>query len=259
MSTPEYLEMPTGEQIAVLAHRAEDRMKDKPGLFWLGGFKSAMTGTKASALARWAESEGMAACRFDYSGNGFSDNGNFEDATISLWLDQSLAVFDGYTQGPQIVFGSSMGGWLAVLLYMKLAARGDADRVSGLVPIAPAADMTEALMWKLFPDEIRACIEENGVWYRPSDYGDGDYPITGKLIEDGRKHLILGEKIEVSCPVRILHGDCDPDVPWEHGLRLYNTLSGSDVTFTLIKNGDHRLSSQEEIARLIATAAGLAK
>lgn len=257
MTTPEYLKMPTGEQIAVLARRAGGDATGKPGLFWLGGFKSTMTGTKASALAEWAASEGMAACRFDYSGNGYSDNGNFEDATISSWLDQALAVFDAYTQGPQLVFGSSMGGWLAVLLCLRLAARGDASLVSALVLIAPAADMTEELMWKNFTGEMRASIEEKGVWYQPSAYDDGDYPITGKLIEDGRNHLILDEKIEVSCPVRILHGDCDPDVPWEHGLRLFHALSESDVTFTLIKNGDHRLSSQEEIARLIATAANL--
>jgi pimeloyl-ACP methyl ester carboxylesterase len=252
-----YLEMPTGERIAVLSAIGDGDNEENPGLFWLGGFKSAMVGTKATALSEWAFETGTASCRFDYSGNGLSDQNNFENATISKWLTQAMAVFEARAPGPQIVIGSSMGGWLALLLYRALAQRGEAGRVAAMVLIAPAADMTKYLMWDVFPTSVRAVIETKGVWYQPSAYGDGDYPITRKLIEDSATHLILEEGLDVACPVRILHGSADPDVPWQHGERLYKALRGSDISFTLVENGDHRLSSPADIDTLIETISQL--
>jgi pimeloyl-ACP methyl ester carboxylesterase len=221
-----------------------------PGLFWLGGFKSDMNGTKAEALDRWAENAGRACVRFDYSGHGES-GGEFNEGTISRWLEESLAVYTRFGQGPQIVVGSSMGGWLALLLARALAARKDAAPIAGMVLIAPAVDFTEALMWKEFSDATRREIEQKGFWMRPSAYGEEPYPITHGLIEDGRKHLLLGGLIETRCPVHILQGVQDPDVPWRHAVELVSRFSRDDVVLTLIKDGDHRLSRPEDIERLI--------
>jgi pimeloyl-ACP methyl ester carboxylesterase len=221
-----------------------------PGLFWLGGFKSDMKGTKAEALDRWAESEGRACVRFDYSGHGES-GGEFTEGTIGRWLEESLAVYTRLTQGPQILIGSSMGGWLALLLARALAGRKDAASIAGMVLIAPAVDFTEELMWKEFSDATRREIEQNGFWMRPSAYGEESYPITHGLIEDGRKHLLLGGLIETRCPVHILQGVQDPDVPWRHAVELVSRFSRDDVVLTLIKDGDHRLSRLEDIERLI--------
>jgi pimeloyl-ACP methyl ester carboxylesterase len=222
-----------------------------PGLFWLGGFKSDMNGTKAEALDRWAENAGRACVRFDYSGHGES-GGEFTEGTISRWLEESLAVYTRFGQGPQIVVGSSMGGWLALLLARALAARKDAAPIAGMVLIAPAVDFTEALMWKEFSDATRLEIEQKGFWMRPSAYGEEPYPITHGLIEDGRKHLLLGGLIETRCPVHILQGVQDPDVPWRHAVELVARFARDDVVLTLIKDGDHRLSRPEDIERLIA-------
>jgi pimeloyl-ACP methyl ester carboxylesterase len=221
-----------------------------PGLFWLGGFKSDMNGTKAEALDRWAENAGRACVRFDYSGHGES-GGEFTEGTISRWLEESLAVYTRFGQGPQIVVGSSMGGWLALLLARALAAQKDAAPIAGMVLIAPAVDFTEALMWKEFSDATRLEIEQKGFWMRPSAYGEEPYPITHGLIEDGRKHLLLGGLIETRCPVHILQGVQDPDVPWRHAVELVSRFSRDDVVLTLIKDGDHRLSRPEDIERLI--------
>jgi pimeloyl-ACP methyl ester carboxylesterase len=221
-----------------------------PGLFWLGGFKSDMNGTKAEALDRWAENAGRACVRFDYSGHGES-GGDFTEGTIGRWLEESLAVYTRFGQGPQIVVGSSMGGWLALLLARALAARKDAAPIAGMVLIAPAVDFTEALMWKEFSDATRLEIEQKGFWMRPSAYGEEPYPITHGLIEDGRKHLLLGGLIETRCPVHILQGVQDPDVPWRHAVELVSRFSRDDVVLTLIKDGDHRLSRPEDIERLI--------
>ena len=228
-----------------------ERKGKNPGLFWLGGFKSDMKGTKAGALDDWAEREGRACLRFDYSGHGES-GGIFTDGTISRWLEESLAVYRAFAQGPQLVIGSSMGGWLALLLANALANYKDAARVVGMVLIAPAVDFTEELMWKQFSDATRREIVEKGSWLRPSAYGDDPYPITRALIEDGRKHLLLGGLIETGCPVHILQGVQDPDVPWRHAVELVSRFSRDDVVLTLIKDGDHRLSRPEDIDRLIA-------
>jgi pimeloyl-ACP methyl ester carboxylesterase len=225
-----------------------------PGLFWLGGFNSDMKGTKALALDAWAAEHGRACVRFDYSGHGES-GGAFRDGTIGRWLEESVAVFDASCSGPQVVIGSSMGGWMALLLARELARRG-ARRASlaGLVLIAPAPDFTEELMWKGFSPEIRQEIETKGVWLRPSQYGE-PYPITRALIEEGRNHLLLGKAIDVGCPVRILQGAQDPDVPWKHAFALAHRLPADDVVLTMIQDGDHRLSRPQDIARIIAAVA----
>ncbi|MFG1291789.1 alpha/beta hydrolase [Xanthobacter versatilis] len=227
-----------------------------PGLFWLGGFKSDMTGTKAEHLARWAAGHGRANVRFDYSGHGIS-GGAFEEGTISRWLEEAVAVFDRKTQGDQVVIGSSMGGWIALLLARLLAKRGE-TRLKGLVLVAPAADFTEDLMRARFSPEVWAQIETTGRFERPSAYGDGPYVITRALIEDGRRHLLLGAPFAVGCPVRILQGAQDEDVPWQHALRLVSCLAEDDVVFSLIKDGDHRLSRPEDLERLTDAVAELA-
>lgn len=227
-----------------------------PGLFWLSGYKSDMQGAKAAALANWAESSGRACVRFDYSGHGESE-GSFTDGTIGRWLAEGLAVFDACCRGPQIVVGSSMGGWLALLMVLALRKRAQAGAasVAGLVLIAPAVDFTEELMWKRFTPEIKREIEEKGVWARPSEYSDDPYLVTRQLIEEGRNHLILGGMIETGCPVRILQGVEDPDVPWRHAVELVSRLASDDVVLTLVKDGDHRLSRPEDIERLIRAVA----
>jgi pimeloyl-ACP methyl ester carboxylesterase len=229
-----------------------------PGLFWLGGYKSDMQGTKAQALADWAAKAGRACVRFDYSGHGES-GGDFAGGTIGRWLEESVAVFEQFCVGPQVVIGSSMGGWMALLLARELARRqeqGKASRASlaGLVLIAPAPDFTEELMWKGFSPEIRHQIATTGVWLRPSEYGD-PHPITRNLIEEGRKHLLLGRAIEVGCPVHILQGTRDPDVPWKHAFALAHRLPADDVVLTMIQDGDHRLSRPQDIARILAAVA----
>jgi pimeloyl-ACP methyl ester carboxylesterase len=222
-------------------------------VIWLGGFKSDMKGTKAQALAEWAARTGRAYVRFDYAGHGES-GGDFIDGTIGRWLEDSLAVFDRYCRGPQIAVGSSMGGWLTLLLARELRRRAEkAPRatLAGMVLIAPAVDFTEELMWKKFPAAIKSVLERDGVWVRPSLYDEGGYPITRKLIEEGRNHLLLGETIETGCPVRILQGVRDPDVPAEHAVELVSRLARDDVILTLVKDGDHRLSRPEDIAQLL--------
>ena len=226
-----------------------------PGLFWLGGFKSDMRGTKAAALATFAAERGRGIVRFDYSGHGES-KGAFVDGTIGRWLAESVAVFTAYCRGPQVVVGSSMGGWLALLLARALRRlKHPPASIAGMVLIAPAVDFTEALMWKRFAPEVRQEIETKGAWLRPSQYGDGPYPITRALIEEGRKHLLLGGLIETGSPVRILQGVEDPDVPWGHAAELVSRLAQDDVVLTLVKDGDHRLSRPEDIERLLAAVA----
>jgi pimeloyl-ACP methyl ester carboxylesterase len=231
-----------------------------PGLFWLGGFKSDMRGTKAVALDRWAAEHGRGCIRFDYSGHGES-GGAFVDGTIGRWLEESIAVFERFAAGPQVLVGSSMGAWIALLLARALKRRtgpAPAGSLAGLVLIAPAVDFTEELMWKQFPPAVQRQIETTGSWLRPSQYAEEPYPITRGLIEDGRRHLLLGGLIEIGCPVRILQGVQDPDVPWQHAVELSSRLAHDDVVLTLVKDGDHRLSRPEDIERLIAAVAEFA-
>ena len=249
---PTFIALGQGSASRRIAVRA--RAGGSPGLFWLGGFKSDMMGTKAVALDAWAAERHRACVRFDYSGNGES-GGDFIDGTIGRWLEESVAVFEQFCAGPQVVIGSSMGGWMALLLARELARR-QANRASlaGLVLIAPAPDFTEELMWKRFSPQARHDIETRGVWLRPSEYGE-PYPITRALIEEGRRHLLLGSAIEVGCPVRILQGAQDPDVPWRHAFALAHRLPADDVVLTMIQDGDHRLSRPQDIARIIAAVA----
>jgi pimeloyl-ACP methyl ester carboxylesterase len=248
---PAFVEVGSGGDRRTIAVRA--RAGASPGLLWLGGFKSDMQGTKALALDDWANVHGRACVRFDYSGHGES-GGAFIDGTIGRWLEETVAVFDQCCRGPQVVIGSSMGGWMALLLARALARRDQpapGAALQGLVLIAPAPDFTEELMWKGFSPEIRDEIETRGVWLRPSEYGE-PYPITRQLIEEGRNHLLLGSAIEVGCPIRILQGARDPDVPWQHAFALAHRLPSDDVVLTMIQDGDHRLSRPQDIARILA-------
>ncbi len=240
MSETELLDRGDGHQIAYARHDGAG-----PGVVFLGGFRSDMTGTKATHLHQWAQGAGRQFVRFDYFGHGQS-SGAWEDATISQWRADSLAVIDELTEGPQVLVGSSMGGWMAML-----AAIARPERVKALVLIAPAADFTEALMWEQFPLHVRQAIKDEGVWMAPSAYGD-PYPITRRLIEDGRLWSILGCEIPITCPVHILQGYSDPDVPWTHAMRTVDALESQDVTITLTKAGDHRLSEEEDLKRLVA-------
>ncbi len=216
-----------------------------PTVVWLGGFKSDMAGTKAQALADWALARGRAYVRFDYFGHGES-SGDFIEGTVTRWRGDALAVIDELTEGPLVLVGSSMGGWIACL-----AALARPERIAGMVLIAPAADFTERLIWAGLDEAARAAIEREGVWARPSDYGD-PYPISRGLIEDGRRWSILPGPIGIISPIRILQGGADPDVPWRHALDLALALEAQDLVFTLIRDGDHRLSRPRDLERLIA-------
>lgn len=251
---PQFLEVGSGFDrrcIAYLQAGAADQ--DKPGLVWLCGLKSEMTSTKASAVAEWAERHGFACLRFDYSGHGQSE-GKFEEGTVSRWLEETRAAFTGLTRGPQVLVGSSMGGYMALLLLRELLSEAthEAARIKALVLIAPAWDMAE-LMWQNLPSTARKEIEENGVYLRPSRYGDGPYPITRSFIEDGRRHLIGSEPLDPGRPIYILHGLQDPDVPWEHTLDLVAHLGGDWTRVAAVPDGEHRLSRPEDIALLLET------
>ena len=214
-----------------------------PTVVFLGGFHSDMTGTKAEFLASWCAARGQAFLRLDYSGHGAS-GGRFEDGCIGEWAADAEAVIRHATEGPLVLVGSSMGGWISLLLAQRLR-----DRVRALVGIAAAPDFTEDLMWAQFPPDVRSTIERDGAWSRPSEYG-GAYPITKKLIEDGRRHLVLRASIALDIPVQLLHGQRDPDVPWALSLRLAETIAGNDVRVFLVKDGDHRLSRPQDLATL---------
>jgi pimeloyl-ACP methyl ester carboxylesterase len=224
----------------------ERRPGRQPGLFWLSGFKSDMLGSKAVALDQFGANFGLAVTRFDYSGHGRS-GGDFNEGTITRWLEESLAVF-ATTTGPQIVIGSSMGGWLALLLARELRRQGD-SRVLALILIAPATDMT-TLMIEQMPKKYQKLLEKQGYVEEPSEYSADPYRINKTLIEDGNKHLLFGRAIEVGCPVTILQGARDKDVPKEHALKLVQHLVNDPVTFTLVPDGEHRMSRPEDLALL---------
>jgi pimeloyl-ACP methyl ester carboxylesterase len=215
-----------------------------PGIVFLGGFMSDMTGTKATALETFCRARGQAFLRFDYFGHGAS-SGAFVEATIGRWRDDCLCVLDRLTDGPQILVGSSMGGWL-----MLLAARARPERIAALVGIAAAPDATEDLIWRRLSLAQQETIRRDGAITVPSAYDPAGYVLGNRLIEEGRAHLVLGSSLELSCPVRLIHGMRDPDVPWPTSLRLARCLAGADVTVTLSVKGDHRLSSGEDLARL---------
>lgn len=245
--TAGFLDRDDGERLAW--RRVDGR---GPTVVWLGGFMSDMAGTKAQALADWALAEGRAFLRFDYLGHGES-SGAFRDGTITRWRADALAAIAALTEGPLVLVGSSMGGWISCLVAAEIP-----ERLHAMVLIAPAADFTEALMKPGLPPEAHAAIERDGEWIRPSLYEPTGYPITRGLLEDGARWTILGGPVPVDVPVRILQGREDPDVPWTHALELANAIRSQDVVFTLIKDGDHRLSRPQDIERLIAAVKELA-
>ncbi|NWG47275.1 MAG: alpha/beta hydrolase [Alphaproteobacteria bacterium] len=237
-----HLERPDGARIAY-ARRAGAA----PTLVWLSGFNSDMSGTKATALDAWAAACGQGLVRFDYFGHGAS-TGRFEDGTIGRWRDDTLAVLDHLTDGPLVLVGSSMGAWMALL-----AARARPERLAGLLLIAPAPDFTEDLMWAAFSPATRQRLLREGRIERPSAYGEPPTPITLRLIEEGRDHLVLRGPLRVPCPVEILHGTADADVPVARSLALLEHLEAPALALTLVKGGDHRLSTPDDLARLEAT------
>jgi len=256
MTPAEFLETADGTSIAWLNDGAASLTAGRCGTFWLGGFKSDMRGSKAEVLANHAQRANRSFVRFDYSGHGES-GGKFTDGTISSWLDQAEAVLNQCAPGRRVLIGSSMGGWIALLLAKRLIETGKADKLGGLILIAPAADMTRDLMWDKYGDDFRDEVMRLGKYERPSEYSDEPYVITRALIEDGTQHLLLEKGLRVPCPVRILQGEDDPDVPWQHALKTYHALTGDDVTFELIKHGDHRLSAERNLAFLAETAEAL--
>lgn len=222
-----------------------------PGVMFCGGFMSDMTGTKATALAGHSMEQNRAFVRFDYSGHGASD-GRFEDGSISQWRDDALTVLDTLTEGPQVLVGSSMGGWIALLL-----ALARPERIRGLVLLAPAPDFTQALWEHELTATEQARLTRDGRIERPSQYSQQPYVITHHLVQDGSQHLLLQAPIAVTCPVRVLQGMRDTDVPWERALVLVDRLRSDDVTLTLLKNGDHRLSNADDLDRLAAAVTEL--
>jgi pimeloyl-ACP methyl ester carboxylesterase len=238
--TSGFLERPGGARLAWRAVAG-----DGPAVVWMGGFRSDMAGTKAQALADWARASGRSYVRFDYFGHGESE-GDFAQGTITRWREDALAVLDALTEGPVVPVGSSMGGWIACLCAMARP-----EQIKALVLAAPAPDFTVLLMAPVMSEAAKAEMAQTGVWLRPSDYGD-PYPITRGLLEDGARWSILDGPVNIEAPVRILQGGDDPDVPWRHALTLAQQIKGPDVVFSLVKDGDHRLSRPQDIARLIA-------
>jgi pimeloyl-ACP methyl ester carboxylesterase len=244
---PQSLARPDGATIAYrrLAGAA-------PGIVFLGGFRSDMSGTKALFLEDYCRRRERAYLRFDYFGHGAS-SGDFAVGTIGRWRDDALAVIDSLTEGPQILAGSSMGGWI-----MLLAALARSERVAALVGIAAAPDFTEDLLPARLSGPQRQMLQQEGLVVLPSDYDPAGYLYSRALIEDGRRHLLLRGPIALAAPVRLLHGLADASVPWQTSLRIAERLTGRDVTVTLVKDGDHRLSTEADLTRLAQILDGLA-
>ena len=242
-----FLDIGTGGEHRRIAVRVQAGAT--PGLFWLSGYKSDIKGTKAEALACWAAQTGRACVRFDYSGHGES-GGRFEDGAVTRWLEETLAIIRAQSEGPQILVGSSMGGYLALLLARELERAGEIARLAGMVLIAPAVDFTEALIWERASEDARRAITDDGAWKRASAYSPEPYVYTRGLIEDGRSHLLLGGIVRSHCPVRILQGMRDQDVPFRHALTLIEHMADESVTLTLVRDGEHRLSRPEDLALL---------
>jgi pimeloyl-ACP methyl ester carboxylesterase len=235
----------TREDGATIAYRR--RAGAAPGIVFFAGFMSDMTGTKATYLDGYAAARGRAFLRFDAFAHGAS-SGDFNEATVGRWRADAASVLDALTEGPQILVGSSIGGWIALL-----AALDRPSRVAALVGIAAAPDATERLMWRRLAPEQQARMMRDGYLDLPSQYGEQPYRFTRKLIEDGRRHLVMDAPLPLACPVRLLHGMADPDVPWQTSLDLAQHLSGADVEVTLVKDGDHRLSRPRDLDLLART------
>jgi pimeloyl-ACP methyl ester carboxylesterase len=258
MANIEFDKGPAGERLAFIQDGPPD-MGSRAGFFWLGGFMSDMEGAKASAIGGLARDMRRPGLRFDYSGHGKS-SGDFLEGTISRWLEQAIHMFISHTVGKRVVIGSSMGGWLALLMTRMLMQDDPqaARRIAGLVLIAPAVDMTHDLMWERYSDEAKEELARNRIYMEPSAYGN-PYPITYDLIEDGSRHLLLEEDLTLRIPVRILQGSADVEVPPTHALKVFGALNGPDITMTLIKGGDHRLSTPNQLKAIAAAALQLAE
>ncbi|PRD53090.1 alpha/beta hydrolase [Phyllobacterium myrsinacearum] len=243
----------THNDIAIALRR---RAGAEPGIVWLGGYRSDMLGSKAEWLDQWAEANGHAFLRHDYSGHGES-GGAFRDGTISLWLEQSLAVFKKFSAGPQILIGSSMGGWIALRMIEELQKAGEHGRIAGLVLIAPAPDFTCELVEPQLTLDQRRQLAERGYMEEPSEYAPEPYIYTKALLDDGRANQVLKGVIRTGCPVHILQGMEDKDVPYTHALRLVDHLPVDDVTITLVRDGDHRLSRPQDLELLTRTVASM--
>jgi pimeloyl-ACP methyl ester carboxylesterase len=247
LTEPSFLPLPGGRWLAYRHVQG-----GAPGVLFCGGYTSDMTGTKATALKSFCCAEGRAFTRFDYAGHGAS-SGDFADGTIGGWAKDALAILDRLTAGPMLVVGSSMGGWI-----MLLVALARPERVRGLVGIAAAPDFTEDLLLAQATPEQRRALADQGYWMQTSAYGGEPYPVTARFIEEARAHLVLRGPIQLRCPVHLLHGQRDPDVPWQTALRLAERLESEDVTVELIKAGDHRLSTAADLARIKAAIQRLA-
>ena len=240
-----------GDRVAV-----RHRPGGAPGVVWLGGYRSDMMGTKAETLDQWAAEQGRAFTRHDYSGHGES-GGDFKEGTISRWLGQSLAVLDAFAPGRQILVGSSMGAWIALRMMQELQRTGQGDRVAGLLLLAPAPDFTAELMEPQLSAAQRRDLDRNGFFEEPSGYSPEPNVYTRALFEDGRDNLVLRGRIDTHCPVHIIQGMADPDVPHAHALKLVEHLPADDVTLSLVRDGDHRLSRPQDLKMMIDALEGL--
>ncbi len=254
-SEPQILPLGDGAQARDIAYIA--RSAGQPGFLWLPGFMSDMGSTKATAVAQWANERGVSSTLFDYSGHGRS-SGRMEDGTIGRWLEEATAIFTTVTSGPQIIIGSSMGGYISLLLLRKLMEEApvEAERIKALLLIAPAWDMTEELMWKRFPEQSREEISRNGFFLQPSAYA-APYVITRELIEDGRRHLLGRRPFDPGRPIVILQGLQDADVPASHTRELKTFLTGDHVKLIEIEEGEHRLSRPQDLELLFSELAKL--
>lgn len=236
---PSFLELPNNRCLAYVLTEGT-----LPCVIFMGGFKSDMTGSKATALEAHCKASGQRFIRFDYSGHGKS-SGKFEEGTIGAWKSDALAIIDKFGAEKNILVGSSMGAWLALLCALERR-----EKVAGLVGIASAPDFTEKLIWERLTAEQKEKLQREGVFYAPSCYGEEPYPITLKLIEEARSHLLLGKEIKLDIPVRLLHGTNDEDVPWQVSTNILHLITSKNAALTLIKDGNHRLSEPEQLNML---------
>lgn len=239
-----------------IAAIASPGARDDVTVVWLGGYRSDMTGTKAVALEAQARALGVGFLRFDYSGHGQS-SGHYTEGTISRWLEESLAVIDRLASGRLVLVGSSMGGWIALRVIEELHKRGTGNRVAGVVLIAPAPDFTAVLIEPHLTEKERASLSERGYFEEGSAYSDEPNRYTRALIEDGRHNLVMSGLIETGCPVHVIQGMKDPDVPYAHALAIMEKTVSDDAILTLVRDGDHRLSRPEDIARIEAAVAAM--
>lgn len=242
MDSTSFLTLPQGRRIAYHYHAGKS-----PTVVFMGGFKSDMTGAKATALEQFCQQNGQGFLRFDYTGHGQS-SGRFEEGTIGAWALDARETIEALTQGKLVLMGSSMGAWISLLTALALK-----ERIMGIVGIASAPDFTEHLIWQRLSHEQKRQLEEQGVFHAPSCYGEEPYPITRRLIEEGRNHLLLHRPIDIQAPVRLIHGDNDEDVPWQTSVKLMENLQSTDVRLHLIKGGNHRLSEPGQLSLMCET------